>query len=286
MPSYPKSPLRYPGGKASLYKFLADVLSSNGMKDGTYVEPYAGGAGAALELLFSEHVDRIILNDVDPCIFAFWDAVLRNNDQLVDLIRQTPITIEEWIRQREIYRSQAMHPRLNVAFATLYLNRCNRSGIIANAGPIGGFGQEKWTIDARYNRQDLINRIERIHLYRERILVYNMDAIEFLKSVMRLGRQLDSTLIYLDPPYYLKGCRLYLNYYEHSDHAKLARYLKGRASLHWILTYDEVPEIQGLYKDCHQILFHPSYSAHTRRDGRELLIHRGDLIIPRQSLAA
>jgi DNA adenine methylase len=70
------SPLRYPGGKAVLVKFLAEVIVNNRLQDGIYAEPYAGGAGAALSLLFSEHVHRIVLNDADPCVYAFWDTIL------------------------------------------------------------------------------------------------------------------------------------------------------------------------------------------------------------------
>jgi DNA adenine methylase len=286
MPRY-KSPLRYPGGKASLSRFLSDVLSSNGIKDGTYAEPYAGGAGAALELLMSERVQRVVLNDADPSVVAFWRAVLNSKEQLIRLIRDTPITIEEWKHQRDIYRKQRAHSRLKVAFATFYLNRCNRSGIIANGGPVGGLEQKgKWRLDARYNTEALIDRIERVHAYRDRITIYNLDAIEFLKSVTVRGRQLDSTLVYLDPPYYEKGCQLYLNYYREQDHQMLARYLKSRSSLHWILTYDAVPQIRRLYQGCRKILFHPSYSARERTNGCELLIHRDDLTIPRKFLIA
>jgi len=281
----PKSPLRYPGGKASLSVFLSEVLDQNGIKDGAYAEPYAGGAGAALELLMAEHVQQIILNDADPCVFSFWHAVLNQTEELIRLIRETPVTIDEWRHQREVYRQHTRHPRLSVAFATFYLNRCNRSGIIANGGPIGGLAQEgEWTLDARYNTEELISRIERIHFYGDRITLYNLDAIDFLRTVMPRGRHLDNTLIYLDPPYYLKGCQLYLNYYAHQDHARLATYLMGRRSLRWLLTYDAVPQVETLYSGCHQVEFYLSYSAHTRKEGRELLIHRDDLVVPLDSL--
>jgi DNA adenine methylase len=286
MPRY-NSPLRYPGGKASLSRFFSAVLKSNGMRGGTYVEAYAGGAGAALELLMSEHVQQIVLNDADPCVFAFWDAVLNSKEELVELIRETPITIDEWRRQRDIYREESVHSRLEVAFATFYLNRCNRSGIIANGGPVGGLAQDgNWNLDARYNRDDLISRIARIYALRDRITVYNLDAIHFLKTVTHRGRELDNTLVYLDPPYYLKGRQLYLSYYRERDHRTLASYLTSRKSLHWILTYDAVPRIRHLYRDCHTIQFCLSYSARERRTGHELLIYRDDLIIPHRHLLA
>lgn len=274
------SPLRYPGGKAILSEFLADVIESNGLQDGAYVEPYAGGAGAAFNLLFGEHVQRIVLNDADPCIFAFWKAVLNRKDELIRLIKETPVTIDEWKRQRDIYRHQARHSRINVAFASFYLNRCNRSGIMVNGGPIGGFDQRgKWKLDARYNRTELIRRIEKIHLYRDRIEIHNLDAIDFLKNVVAQSEEIRNTLVYLDPPYFLKGRELYLNHYQPEDHAQLAAFIK-RQGFRWIMSYDDMAEIRSLYEDCNTIPFLIDYSAHSRKQGKELLVYMDDLVLP------
>ncbi|TDB39278.1 MAG: DNA adenine methylase [Deltaproteobacteria bacterium] len=274
------SPLRYPGGKAILSEFLADVIESNGLQDGAYVEPYAGGAGAAFNLLFGEHVQRIVLNDADPCISAFWKAVLNRKDELIRLIKETPVTIDEWKRQRDIYRHQARHSRINVAFASFYLNRCNRSGIMVNGGPIGGFDQRgKWKLDARYNRNELIRRIEKIHLYRDRIEIHNLDAIDFLKNVVAQSEEIRNTLVYLDPPYFLKGRELYLNHYQPEDHAQLAAFIK-RQGFRWIMSYDDMAEIRSLYEDCNTIPFLIDYSAHSRKQGKELLVYMDDLVLP------
>lgn len=279
--SIANSPLRYPGGKAVLSDFLADVLVLNGVQDGTYVEPYAGGAGAALKLLFAEHVQRVILNDADPCVFAFWNAVLNRKGDLLRRIRETPVTIDVWKRQREIYRQQARHSRIKVAFASFFLNRCNRSGIMVNGGPVGGFNQTgKWKLDARYNKDELVRRIEKIHFYRGRVEVHNMDAIEFLKSLIARSNTLDNVLVYLDPPYYVKGSKLYLNHYRHEDHAQLAAFITQQTTLRWLMTYDNVAEIQELYQDCQRVPFSLSYSAHSRRMGSEVLIHGSNLVVP------
>ncbi len=275
------SPLRYPGGKAVLSGFLGDVLTVNGLQDGVYVEPYAGGAGAALNLLFGEHVQRIILNDADPCVYAFWNTILHRKDDLIRRLQETPVTIDEWKRQREIYRHQTGHSRIKVALASFYLNRCNRSGIMVNGGPIGGFEQTgKWKLDARYNKDELVRRIEKIHLYRDRIDVHNMDAIDFLKTVVGRSDELDDMLVYLDPPYYVKGSQLYLNHYGHEDHAQLADFITRQTGFRWLMTYDNVPEIRHLYQDCCCIPFHLSYSAHSRKKGSELLIYGTKLTAP------
>jgi DNA adenine methylase len=274
------SPLRYPGGKAILSEFLADVIKLNGLQDGAYVEPYAGGAGAAFNLLFGEHVQRIVLNDADPCIFAFWKAVLNRKDELIRRIKETPVTIDEWKRQRDIYRNQARHSRINVAFASFYLNRCNRSGIMVNGGPIGGFDQSgKWKLDARYNRNELIRRIEKIHLYRDRIEIHNLDAIDFLANVVVQSEEIRNTLVYLDPPYFLKGRELYLNHYQPDDHAQLAAFIK-RQGFRWVMSYDDISEIRSLYEDCNTTPFLIDYSAHSRKQGKELLVYMDDLVLP------
>jgi DNA adenine methylase len=275
------SPLRYPGGKAILSPFLAEVLAANQLRDGIYAEPYAGGAGAALSLLFAEHVHTIILNDADPCIYAFWKTILERKNSFISLVMSSPICLDEWKKQREIYQNYKKHSRIRVAFATFYLNRCNRSGIIVNGGPIGGYGQEgKWRIDARFNKSELISRIEKIWLYRDRIKVCNLDAIDFLEQVIKRDYNDGNTLVYLDPPYYVKGRELYLNHYQHEDHAALARYIKIQREFKWIMSYDDVSEIRLLYEDRNMVNFNLDYCASKRKVGKEILVCSPDLHLP------
>ncbi len=279
------SPLRYPGGKSRLAGFLGQVVKANKLRDPVYAEPYAGGAGAALSLLFSEKVSRIMLNDKDRCIYAFWRAILNQTEQFLDLLASTPVTIEEWRRQRRIYEHPSRHAQLRLGFATFFLNRCNRSGILVTGGPIGGFEQEgKWKIDARFNRAALRDRIERIEMYRERIEMHNLDALDFLRGVVRpRTRKQSPCLVYLDPPYYAKGPKLYLNAYDHANHAALARFLKQTRFFNWVLTYDNAPQIRELYDAFGPQEFNLSYSAYDRRIGSELLIHDPRLSMPDES---
>jgi DNA adenine methylase len=275
------SPLRYPGGKSVLSEFFGDILIANGIRDGNYVEPYAGGAGAALNLLFAEHVQQIILNDADPCIHAFWNAILTRKNDFIKRLKETSVTIAEWERQRDIYRQHDIYSHSKVALAGFYLNRCNRSGIMVNGGPIGGFSQKgKWELNARFNKEELIRRIDKIHLYRDRITIYNMDAIAFLRDVIGTRKDLENTLIYLDPPYFGKGMQLYLNYYNHEDHIHLARFVKKQRKFRWLMTYDNVPEIRSLYQDCRCIEFNIPYSVQSHKIGSELLIHGRTLSVP------
>jgi len=275
----PLSPLRYPGGKQVLSRLLARLISSNGMEEGAYAEPYAGGAGAALALLFSERVGRLLLNDADPCIFAMWSSVLERTEEFARLVVDTPLTVEEWRKQRAIYRSPRSHGALEVGFATFFLNRTNRSGIISNAGPIGGLDQTgPWKIDARFNRGELSKRIQRIALYRKRISFQNLDAIAFLNGI----RSVKNLFVYLDPPYFSKGKELYLNYYLQDDHRELASFMKQCREFSWVMTYDRAAEIECLYKSFRQVTFALSYSASVRREGCEVLILGKGLKFPRE----
>lgn len=276
------SPLRYPGGKQVLSTVLGHLLKLNGATGGVYVEPYAGGAGAALTLLFDEHVDQIVVNDADPAVYALWHALLNRTDEFVKLLETTPATVEEWRRQRAIYQKPARYSMLSRGFATFFLNRCNRSGIIATGGPIGGLRQEgAWKIDARLNREQLGQRIRKIAMYRDRIQLFNLDAIHLLKTVVEPLSATTKTFVYLDPPYFHKARELYLKYYSPLDHAVLADRMALPCSYLWVMSYDNVPEIRRLYRGFRQVAFDLGYSARDTRTGTELLIANREFIFPR-----
>ena len=282
MPEF-ASPLRYPGGKEGLSALLGRIIELNRLQDGVYAEPYAGGAGAGLRLLYGEFVSRILLNDLDYCINAFWRSVLGRTNQFLELLDNTPVTIEEWHKQRGIYLHPKRHSRLRVGFATFFLNRCNRSGILVDGGPIGGLNQTgKWKVDVRFYRETMRTRIERIAAYKDRVEVFNLDAIKFLRTVVSPLSRKEDTFVYLDPPYYTKGNKLYLNFYEHSDHKDVGEYLKREHGFRWVMSYDNVAAIRRLYQGFRQVRFGVTYTAYKQRAGRELIICRHDILLPKQ----
>jgi len=275
------SPLRYPGGKQVLARVLARLIELNKCEGGVYAEPYAGGAGAALSLLFSEHVSHLLLNDADISIHAFWHALLNRTDQFLKMTRDTPLTLEEWQRQRAVYLRRRGPTSLRLGFATFYLNRCNRSGIIGNAGPIGGHSQSgEWGIDARFNRAGLTARVERIAAYRDRISLFNLDALDFLREQVATRAEASRAFVYLDPPYFGKGSQLYLNYYRDEDHKALAEYMRLPHDFQWAMSYDDAPEVRRLYRGFRRIPFNLGYSARDRRQGKEILIAMRSLVLP------
>lgn len=273
------TPLRYPGGKAKLAAFVKEIIEQNELVDGHYAEPYAGGAAIALELLFHEYVSHIHINDVSRPVCAFWKSVLSHTDRLTKLIRDTPLTVTAWDKQKLILTHPEDHDDVKLGFATFYLNRTNRSGIL-NGGIIGGRDQSgPWKIDARYNTAELIFRIESIAKLGRRITLSCKDAAVFLKT--RVKTFPAKTLIYLDPPYYIKGKDLYLDYYSHDDHERIAHLVTERIRCQkWIVSYDNVKAIRSLYTRYRRIAYGLSYSARDARDGAEVMFFCDDLVIP------
>ena len=246
---------------------FADVIASLQLSDPVYVEPYAGGAGAGIALLREGIVSRLVINDIDPAVHAFWIAVVYCNPEFVDWVRQVPLTVEEWLRQREIYRSGSGN-LLRLGQAFFYLNRTNRSGVL-NAGVIGGQKQTgNYKIDARFNRDTLIERLTAIGELADRIEVSDLDG----RSIIRNYSTDSSAFLYIDPPYVQAGSQLYLNAFDARDHEALAQIVHGITSAHWLMTYDAAPLIQRLYAEDFQCTLELNYSARYPGRAQELLI--------------
>lgn len=267
------SPLRYPGGKASLAKRLMRTIKLNELTGCSYYEPFAGGAGVALRLLRENIVSAIYLNDLDPRITAFWEAVLDESERFVEAILSVPLTIGEWRKQQRICLRADVGESFELGFATFYLNRCNRSGVLLEAAPIGGYAQEgKWRIDARFNRENLAERVKNIAQERDNIHITRMDALRFLAEHLPRGPRRQQVFAYLDPPYYFNSNRLYLNTYDDSNHRKLARYMQRQRTLRWVMSYDDAQFIRDLYEPCIISHFSLQYSLQRKQQTQELLI--------------
>lgn len=268
------SPLRYPGGKAKLYPHFHDVLAKHGLREGaTYVEPYAGGAGAAINLLLTGVVRRIVINDLDRAVHAFWYAAVHHGDELQKLLTAVPVTIDEWRRQKDIMNNASEADPVELGFSMLFLNRTNRSGVI-NAGPIGGLRQTgDYRIDARFNRSRLTEQLRLIKAYAPMITVHNLDGRDLIEHYAGHSQ----AFIYADPPYFNKAGSLYLNSFEHDDHEALAECLNSHRDARWILTYDDVPEVHRLYSQRYRETFSLRYSAYRAVEAKEIMVYSDSL---------
>lgn len=271
------TPLRYPGGKGKLTEYFEQVLEENNI-NGTYVEPYAGGAGVAINLLLNEKVSEIVINDCDPSIYAFWKVVKEYPDNLIKRIKEVSVTVEEWDKQHAIQSNKSTSSLFQLGFSTFFLNRTNRSGVISG-GIIGGRDQTgEYNIDARFNKNDLIKRIEKIAEHSDQISVYGMDAKNLLDYIVP-RYDVNNTLVYIDPPYYEKGNLLYMNAYKHRDHEELRNTIRNLKHK-WILSYDDNLEIRKIYNDMQPHTFELNYSSYESRKGLELFYKKDELAFP------
>lgn len=270
------SPLRYPGGKTQLSPLVIEIMRSNDLFYGEYIEPFAGGAGIACKLLLEGYVSHIHLNDLDPAIYSFWRAVLNEPERFCRRIESVKMTTEEWRRQKKKLTATDIDP-FTLGFSAFFLNRTNRSGIIGG-GVIGGIEQRgNYLLDCRFNKSVLIKKIERLAARAEQISITNLDGCEFLKRLNR--RNLPNTLINIDPPYYVRGPKLYQNSYTAKDHALLAKMVQ-RIKARWMITYDDTFETRALYARYPLFSQSLNYSAQVKRVGNELLVLDPRLTVP------
>lgn len=266
------SPLRYPGGKNCIFPFVSKIFYENGLIGSSYAEPYAGGAGLALRLLCEGYVDRIYINDLDKSIYTFWKVILGRPEVFCRWIADVKVSVTNWRRFKAIQGRANEVNDLDLAKSTFFLNRTNVSGVITG-GIIGGIGQKgKYKIDARFNKVDLIARIEKIAKVADRIIVSNNDGLKFIN---KLDKSKEEIFIYLDPPYYQKGADLYMNFYSEQDHAKLSKYV-NRLNKMWMVSYDNHEFILNLYAQHKRVLYKLS-QATSNRIGDEIMVFSKNL---------
>mgnify|MGYP006295107035 CR=1 FL=1 len=279
------SPLRYPGGKTQLKDFIFKLIHVNNINKFTYVEPFAGGAGIAISLILSGKAKKIIINDLDILIYNFWNAVINNTNEFIKKIKETPINIEQWHKLKKIQQNPSDYSSFDVGFSTFFLNRTNRSGII-NGGPIGGYKQEgHYKLDCRFNKEKLINKILKIASLKDKIIITNYNALDFIDNTIYYLKQ-ESTFIFFDPPYFKQGKELYANFFTFKDHVYLREKIKSLNKYYWIATYDLCKEISEIYSSEKNSLINLNYSVNQKKKAKELLFYSDKIILPTKNKIA
>lgn len=269
------TPLRYPGGKSKFSPYIKSIMKENNISNSDYYEVYAGGAGVALILLFDGYCKNIHINDADPAIYSFWKSITSQTDDFLRLMYDTNISIDVWLKQKNILSNPNNHSILELGFAAFFLNRTNRSGIL-KGGVIGGKAQSgQYKLDARFNKDNLARRIKKIGEQSKHIKVTNKDASNLLTEI----KTIKNIFVYLDPPYYVKGQGLYRNYYNHDDHVKIREILDD-AQFHWLVSYDNNENIKEIYKQYRQREYSLNYSAQLKMKAKEIIIYSDSLKIP------
>lgn len=260
------SPLRYPGGKSKLYPVVRLMINKNSC-DPIYIEPFVGGGGLSLALLYNKDVERIVINDYDKAIYSVWKAILTETDKFICLINNTPVIIDEWHHQKTVYSNDNKKYSLELGFATFFLNRTNRSGVL-KAGPIGGYSQKgAYKIDCRYNKEQLIKKIIKIAENKDKIKLYNYDIRTFIKKVIPLYT---NAFVYFDPPYFNRGKELYKNFFNEKDHEDIAALIK-KVKCNWMVTYDNSEKIKSIYKGYDIKKYRVLYSLANTGESEELI---------------
>lgn len=231
------SPLRYPGGKGKMLKQLEPHFPEH---IGTMIEPFAGGAAASLAMLCAGRAEQIVLNDLDPGVYAFWSSVLGHTDEFLNAVRDIQGTREEFLCAKNALNQPSDHSTIELAAAFLVANQLAFSGI-TKAGIAGDY-QRRW------NYKKVSDRIHRIAEYKERITVIHTDALQVIEEFYW---NVDNFL-FIDPPYVLQGKQLYREWYESDDHERLAGLIRnltlsypGCAKI--VVTYDACPETEEYY---------------------------------------
>lgn len=264
------SPLRYPGGKYKIYDKVKNLIEINKLGDRCYVEPFAGGFGIGLGLLCDNVVQTAVLNDFDPHIYNFWNTILNHTNEFIQLMMDTPITIEERERQKEIF-DNVHADQISDGYATFFLNRVNFSGVITG-GPIGGFTQSgTYKLDCRFNKDEIKNKIKQIALLRDRIQLYNYDASELIAH--HLQGRIQECFFNIDPPYVKKGHRLYTNFFKEENHRAFEKTIAAHlGNTHWIVTYDDCELIRDIYKNYYMVGYDILHNAGGSVKGKEVVI--------------
>jgi DNA adenine methylase len=271
------SPLRYPGGKGRLAPYISTLMSWQDPLPEIYAEPFAGGAGVALKLLVDGDVDRIHINDLNPGIAAFWRAVFDAPEEFADMIDSEDVSLDAWHRWRDVYLNPEGVDDLSLGFATFFLNRTNRSGILT-ARPIGGLDQAgTWKIDARFNRPNLSGRVRFLGDFAARVTVTELDARVMIRS---LGEEASRYFVYVDPPYLVQGDQLYMSGLSADDHQGVADAL-AETDARWLLTYDADARVTATLYATHRCLeFDIRHNAHRNHLGQEYAVFAPNLVVP------
>lgn len=274
------TPLRYPGGKSRLFDYTKKIIENNYNAPPIYAEAFAGGAGLALKLLSTGVVSEIYINDFDYAVYCIWHSLKYKNRQFKKLVNDAVFNIEEWEKQKSIYLtadqgSKSIYSKLEIGFATFYLNRTNRSGILT-AGPIGGRNQNgNYLMDCRFNKKELLKVINNFDKIKSKIHVYNKDAHKFIKII---DNKYDGNCIfYLDPPYVQKGPNLYKNSFDKMKHTELRDSVVTLRNK-WFMTYDKDPLIADLYAGYNMHTYELSYAVQKSKLGVEYALFSENMI--------
>jgi DNA adenine methylase len=253
---YPRSPLRYPGGKSRAVKLITSLIPEN---ERVLVSPFLGGG--SVELACSTKMEVLGFDIFEPLV-NFWWAAARSGGSLASIVQYSyyPLDRERFYElQKTITEISDPIRRAAIFFV---LNRASFSGSTLSGGMSPGH--------PRFN-MSAIGRLEDF-----KVGDFHVDCWDFMAV---FDMKFDAFMS-LDPPY-KNGQKLYGNRGDaHTDfnHAALAKELHKRDR--WILSYNDSPEIRCLYEGYQIVPVHWTYGMGNDKRSREILIVSNDVRIP------
>lgn len=229
----PVSPVApYIGGKRNLSKRLVERI--NAVPHSLYAEPFVGMGGVFFKRTMRPKVE--VINDISLDVALLFRWLQRHYQQVLDVLKWQICSRADF--DRLMNTNPASLTELERVARFLYLQRTSFGGKVHKRG----FGITR-TSSARFNLTTLVPMLEAVH---ERLSGVTIECLPYPDFIARWDT--DSTLFYLDPPYY--GCEgdYGPGIFERDDFVRLATILssiKGR----FILSINERPELRDIFAD-------------------------------------
>lgn len=255
---------RYPGGKSKLRKLISSQTTALFDTESEYREPFFGGGSIGLQVLEDRSsIKKIWINDKDLGISCLWTTVINNPDLLLSLVESFEPSIDKFDEFKEkltTYSESDLKTELELAeygFMKLAIHQISYSGLgTKSGGPLGGrkkcnisgqgsTSEVKYPIDCRWSPKSICKKVKQLS-NRLRTFDIRDNKCTNLDFTDVINDNENKAVIYLDPPYYVKGNDLYQHGFSIEDHKRLAKTLKN-TNHKWILSYDDCFEIRELY---------------------------------------
>jgi DNA adenine methylase len=282
----PPAILRYPGSKAKLAAQIlptvpdafraARCTGGHGDVAAEYREPFFGSGALGLEVISRLQKDTCVwINDLDPGVYAIWLSVVHDVRPLEQAIAAFRPTVDAF-RRLKADDGATTGDTVRDALHKIALHRMSVSGFGAKSGgPMGGRSQRgECHVASRWNPSSIITAVRRAHRilwrFKDRLRITNL---HFRDVIDGAGVR---SLIYLDPPYYVKGSQLYANHMTDAEHVELAAMLRSTTA-EWRLSYDDCERVRDLYSWATrrqlEVRYTNAITNESRPRNRELLIY-------------